>query len=78
MPILGGEARARSFGERKWLAGDNYSLADICTYSICFGVPFLYPEAMNDKASPRSMAWLNAVSERPATKAVMATRPPRQ
>lgn len=64
--------------ERRWLAGDDYSLADICTYAIAFGVPFLYPEAMNDKASPRSMAWLKAVSERPATKAIMATRPPRQ
>ena len=42
------------------------------------GVPFLMPEAMNDRASPRSMAWLRAVAERPATRAVMAMRPPRQ
>jgi len=64
--------------EREWLAGDAYSLADICTYAIAFGVPFLMPEAMNDTASPRSMAWLDAVGERPATKQLMATRPPRQ
>ena len=63
---------------RKWLAGDDYSLADICTYATAAGVPFLMPEAMNDRASPRSMAWLRAVAERPATRAVMATRPPRQ
>jgi glutathione S-transferase len=65
-------------GERKWLAGDDYSLADICTYAIAAGVPFLMPEAMNDTASPRSMAWLRAVAERPATKQVMATAPIRR
>jgi glutathione S-transferase len=64
--------------QRKWLAGDDYSLADICTYAIAAGVPFLMPEAMNDAASPRAMAWLRAVADRPATKQVMATAPPRR
>jgi glutathione S-transferase len=64
--------------QRKWLAGDDYSLADICTYAIAAGVPFLMPEAMNDTASPRAMAWLRAVADRQATKQVMATAPPRR
>jgi glutathione S-transferase len=63
--------------ERKWLAGDEYSLADICTYPMALGVPFLMPEAMSDAATPRSMAWLRAVGERPATKQVMANSPRR-
>jgi glutathione S-transferase len=62
---------------RRWLAGEDYSLADICTYAIAAGVPRLMPEAMNDAATPRAMAWLRAVEERPATKRVFADgRPP--
>lgn len=63
--------------ERKWLAGGDYSLADICTYPMALAVPFLMPEAMSDAVTPRSMAWLRAVGERPATKKVMATSPRR-
>lgn len=63
--------------ERKWLAGDEYSLADICTYPMALAVPFLMPEGMSDAVTPRSMAWLRAVGERPATKKVMANSPRR-
>lgn len=63
--------------ERKWLAGDEYSLADICTYPMALGVPFLMLEAMSDATTPRSMAWLRAVGSRAATKQVMANSPRR-
>jgi glutathione S-transferase len=65
-------------GERKWLAGDEYSLADICTYSIAAGVPFLMPEAMNEDTTPRGMAWLRAIQARPATRKVFADAPTRR
>ena len=71
------EKLEHDLGERKWLAGDEYSLADICTYPMALGVPFLMPEAMSDATTPRSMAWLRAVGERPATKQVMANSPRR-
>ncbi len=63
--------------ERKWLAGDEYSLADICTYAIAMSVPRMMPETMNDTVTPHAMKWLRAIEERPATKKVMATAPKR-
>lgn len=71
------EKLEHDLAERKWLAGDEYSLADICTYSICMSVPRMMPETMNDAVTPHAMKWLRAVEERPATKKVMATAPTR-
>ncbi len=61
--------------ERKWLAGDEYSLADICTYPMASAVPRLMPEAMSEAAAPRAMAWLRAIGERSATRQVFAGAP---
>jgi glutathione S-transferase len=71
------EKLERDLSERKWLAGDEYTLADICTYAIAMGVPRMMPEAMNDEATPNAMRWLRAIEERPAVKKVMATAPRR-
>ncbi len=61
--------------QRKWLAGDDYSLADICTFAIAVSVPRMMPEIMNEQATPRAMEWLNAVEERPAVRKVLTTAP---
>ena len=71
------EKLERDLSQRKWLAGDDYSLADICTYAIAMSVPRMMPETMNDTATPNAMRWLHAVEDRPATKKVMATAPKR-
>jgi glutathione S-transferase len=68
------EKLEHDLSERRWLAGDDYSLADICTYPMAMAVPRLMPEAMSDSVTPRAMAWLRAVEARPATQRVMATR----
>lgn len=57
----------------QWLAGDEYSLADVNTYSMAAGVPRLIPEAMNDETSPRSIDWLQRMNARPAVQAALAT-----
>ena len=56
-----------------WLAGDEYSLADVNSYSMVAAVPRLVPAAMNDDVAPRSMAWLAKMNERPAVRAALAT-----
>ncbi len=71
------EKLERDLSERKWLAGDQYTLADICTYAIAMSVPRMMPETMNDEATPHAMRWLRAIEERPAVKKVMATAPRR-
>lgn len=56
----------------RWLAGVEYSLADVNSYSIVAAVPRLVPEAMNEQVAPRSREWLARMNERPAVKAALA------
>jgi len=56
----------------KWLAGDQYSLADLNSYSMVAGMPRLMPEHMNENNAPRSLEWLARMDERPAVKAALA------
>ena len=55
----------RDLQDRKWLAGDQFSLADICTYAIAMSVPRLMPEALSEAETPRTLEWLEAVKRRP-------------
>jgi glutathione S-transferase len=55
-----------------WLAGSTYSLADVNSYSIVAGVPRLFNDIMNEKATPRSCEWLARMNERPAVKVALA------
>lgn len=55
-----------------WLAGPEYSLADINTYPQVEGVTRLYKEFWTEKNVPRSMEWVARINERPAVKAAFA------
>jgi glutathione S-transferase len=55
-----------------WLAGDEYSLADINSYSMVVPVPRFFPEFMTEKAAPRTLEWVARMNERPAVKAALA------
>jgi glutathione S-transferase len=55
-----------------WLAGDEYSLADINSYSMVAGMPRLMPELMNETNAPRALDWLARMNERPAVQAALA------
>ena len=55
-----------------WLAGADFSLADIAAYAYVNYLPRLTPEVVNEAAAPRTMAWLKRVSERPGVKAALA------
>ena len=57
--------------QSEWLACDDYSLADINTYSMVSGTARLIPEAM--EKNPKAVAWLERMSVRPAVKAALAT-----
>ncbi|HZD51861.1 MAG TPA: glutathione S-transferase family protein [Woeseiaceae bacterium] len=59
--------------DAKWLAGDDYSLADVNTYSMVAGTARLIPEAMPEEKTPNAVAWLQRMNERPAVKAALAT-----
>jgi glutathione S-transferase/GST-like protein len=52
-----------------WLAGDAFSLADICAFNTAYMSPTRPDTGVNDKATPHIMEWLRKIYERPATKA---------
>jgi len=56
----------------EWIAGPEYSLAEVNSYSMVAGVPRFFPELMNAKLTPRSVDWLQRMNERPAVKAALA------
>lgn len=56
----------------EWLAGDEYSLADVNSYSMVVAVPRLVPEAAGKEETPRVLEWLDTMSARPAVQAALA------
>jgi len=52
----------------RWLAGGEYSLADVNTYPMVEGVTRLYREFWTDKNVPRCMEWMAHINDRPAVK----------
>jgi len=49
-----------------WLAGPDYTLADICNFAIANGMQFGFPEFVNQQDTPRIMDWLARINARPA------------
>jgi glutathione S-transferase len=54
-----------------WIAGPEYSLADVNSYSMVASVPRLFPECMNDELAPRSVDWLRRMNARPAVQSAL-------
>jgi glutathione S-transferase/GST-like protein len=55
----------------EWLAGDAFSLADICVFATFYGLPLAREEEVNDEASPNLMRWLRACHARPGLQAAL-------
>ena len=66
------EARLK---DHEWLAGDAFSLADICNYAIATNMDAGFPEICNAKDTPGVIAWLGRIRERPAVKTMFANAP---
>jgi glutathione S-transferase len=58
-------------GESEWLAGPEYSLADLNSFSMIAGVDRLHPEILSQDAAPRTREWLEKMQERPAVQEAM-------
>ncbi len=55
-----------------WLAGPDYSLADIVVFPTANALPALVPDLVSAQATPRIIAWLERMRARPAVKAALA------
>jgi glutathione S-transferase len=51
-----------------WVAGNEYSLADIASYCVVPSLPRLAPDLVNIARTPRILEWLDAMNSRPAVK----------
>jgi glutathione S-transferase len=61
-------------GDRRWLVGSEYSLADIKWYSMMPALPRMVPSLCNQEASPGVCAWLERMGQRRAVKALASFR----
>jgi glutathione S-transferase len=59
-------------GESPWLAGPDYTLADICNFAIANGMERGFADIVNEKATPHLMDWLRRINDRPAAKEMFA------
>jgi len=55
-----------------WLAGNDYSLADIDAFSFLNSLPGLAPDVFNRNESPRTMDFIERMRSRDAVKAALA------
>jgi GSH-dependent disulfide-bond oxidoreductase len=55
-----------------WLAGTQYSIADIDAFSLLNALPELAPDVLNRSDTPRTLDLLERVRTRPAVKAALA------
>ncbi|MBC7985102.1 MAG: glutathione S-transferase family protein [Sphingomonadaceae bacterium] len=58
--------------ESEWLAGDSYTLADICNFAIANGMQHGFAEVVNADNTPHLLAWIERINERPACKRMFA------
>ena len=59
----------KALTEYPYLAGPDYSLADIVAMITVYGMPVMRPEEVNDKKTPRLMDWFRRCHSRPGTQA---------
>ena len=52
--------------ESEWLAGPDYTLADICNFAIANGMQNGFSEIVNTQDTPHLVAWIQRINARPA------------
>lgn len=63
----------KALGESPWLAGSEYSIADIDAFSMLRVLPDLAPEQLNSTATPRIVTFLARIAQRPAVHSALAS-----
>jgi len=58
-----------------WLAGPEYTLADICNFAIANGMQNGFADLVNRKDTPNLIDWIERINERPAAKRMFSDVP---
>jgi glutathione S-transferase/GST-like protein len=53
-------------GERPWVAGGSYSIADIAGFNMAAGLPVMMPDVVGEARTPHLLEWLRNIYARPA------------
>lgn len=61
-----------SLSNSEWLAGADYSLADVNIYSFAVALPRVLPEQANETEAPQLLDWIARMNARPAVQAALA------
>lgn len=62
----------KSLEKYAWIAGPDYSLADIACFSVLAPLPMFNAQAINRDKTPESIAWHDRMMQRPAVRAMYA------
>jgi len=62
----------KRLSESPWLAGPDYTLADICNFAIANGMQNGFSDLVNEKDTPRLIDWIQRINDRPACKKMFA------
>ena len=55
-----------ALSKRPWIAGGDYSIADIIAFCMAYALPMSQPENVNEEKTPGIMDWLRRIYVRPA------------
>ncbi|MEI9852356.1 MAG: glutathione S-transferase family protein [Sphingomonas sp.] len=58
--------------ESPWLAGPEYTLADICNFAIANGMEKGFADVVNEAETPHLVDWIGRINDRPAAKEMFA------
>lgn len=58
--------------ESPWLAGDDYTLADVCNFAIANGMQHGFPDVVSKAATPGLVDWIDRINARPAVQRMFA------
>ena len=62
----------KRLSQSPWLAGENYTLADICNFAIANGMQHGFAEIVNRDATPHLVDWIERINARPAAQEMFA------
>jgi len=62
----------KRLSQSPWLAGEDYTLADICNFAIANGMQHGFAEIVNSDATPHLVAWIERINARPAAREMFA------
>ncbi len=66
------ERMEKQLGSTAWLAGAQFSLADVSCFAMAASMPRVSPNLMNSKHTPRLLDWHHRMSARPGVEAALA------